>query len=563
MRTIKHQDSCLEVVIARLMTGNLPVYSKVADSADFFVPTHSLFDASFVAHVLSWQSRHGLTPDGVIGPATWAAIAKAAPPVSTSKNRKSAPALAVQLLIGGNLTADAIFGPRTKAAVVAWQTAKGLKADGIVGPKTWAALLTGASGAASGAGAAYRPTVDYKQGDSRWGKKMYSSHGDKGQTMANSGCGPTAAANVVATLIDPAQNPYEELAQLAMRMGDRTYDGGTAWSFFQHVQERFGFEKMIQTASLDGLKACLDAGGYVVCSMGPGYWTKGGHFITAWKYDSAYIYANDPASSSRKKQAIKDFMAQRKQFFCFYPVESADKDNAGASRCAPTASGGETNVNAEASGAAVSAYMGAKIVDISKHQPRVDYDALIGDTALIILRAGVRKESRAIEIDPVFETHAGALAARGVPFGVYFYSIARNAQEAEREAEALMDYASCREPLFYVMDAEDGAITGEAIRAFAGRLRALGARRIGCYVAHNMYKTYGFEALKSLWDFVWIPRYGKNDGTLAGSMQPRYACDLWQYTSMGQMDGIDGRVDVNIITGTGKSLAWFLGGEGE
>jgi len=41
---------------------------------------------------------------------------------------------------GHNVAVDGSFGPKTKAAVLAFQRARGLAADGVVGPKTWAAL---------------------------------------------------------------------------------------------------------------------------------------------------------------------------------------------------------------------------------------------------------------------------------------------------------------------------------------------------------------------------------------------------------------------------------------
>ena len=39
------------------------------------------------------------------------------------------------------LAVDGIFGPKTDAAVRAYQRAKGLAVDGVVGPQTWGALL--------------------------------------------------------------------------------------------------------------------------------------------------------------------------------------------------------------------------------------------------------------------------------------------------------------------------------------------------------------------------------------------------------------------------------------
>lgn len=51
---------------------------------------------------------------------------------------------------GAPITADGMFGPKTKGAVVAFQKAAGLSADGIVGAKTWGALDAGGAGGAAG-----------------------------------------------------------------------------------------------------------------------------------------------------------------------------------------------------------------------------------------------------------------------------------------------------------------------------------------------------------------------------------------------------------------------------
>lgn len=305
LNTIRHKSDGDLVKVAQYLTG----YAAREKAS-------GVYDADFVAHVISWQKKNGLTPDGVIGPKSWAKMAENAPLCTTSKNRKSRYTCAVQLLLGG-LEADGIYGSKTKSAVAAYQASVGLKADGKCGTDTWTALITGECPAEKPT-QGFKQPVDYKQGDSRWGSKMYSSTGNKKQTMANSACGPTAMADVVATLKDPGIDPYD-LAMLAVENGYRSATGGTAWKFFPFIQEEFGFSQMVESSTLASLKACLDAGGYVVCSMGPGYWTKGGHFICAWKYDEKYIYANDPASKTRKRQVINDFMKQRKRFFCFYP----------------------------------------------------------------------------------------------------------------------------------------------------------------------------------------------------------------------------------------------------
>ncbi len=77
---------------------------------------------------MRFQRGHGLTVDGIVGPATWRALQRAA----------DSPVRTLQRLL--KIRADGIFGPGTEAAVKRFQRRHGLTPDGVVGPATWAAL---------------------------------------------------------------------------------------------------------------------------------------------------------------------------------------------------------------------------------------------------------------------------------------------------------------------------------------------------------------------------------------------------------------------------------------
>ena len=261
------------------------------------------------------------------------------------------------------------------------------------------------------------------------------------------------------------------------------------------------------------------------------------HFCCIWKWDGKYFYINDPASaaSSRAKGTESEVTKARKQFFIFYKEAQAAEVPSTNEIPSPVYN------------------LDGKIIDISKWQGNIDFKTLAKEVSLVIARAGVGSDA-----DPKFDEYAKAMIENNIPFGVYCYSYAATDAKAKDEAQKLVSRAKKYNPLFYVLDAEEAKITNSVIKTFANELKAQGANKIGCYVANHRYASYGYDSVKSLYDFTWIPSYGKNDGTVNGSKKPSYTCDLWQYSSTAKVNGINGNVDINIITGEGHDLQWFL-----
>lgn len=217
----------------------------------------------------------------------------------------------------GGLDADGIFGRLTQAAVVAYQSANGLVPDGIVGPLTWAKLLEDAPKEPP-IESEIRPP-DFKQYDPRWRDIMFSNHGDKRQTIGNSGCGPTAMADIVAHWWDADITPVD-MCRFAVEHGYREYEGGVSGAFFGAVAERYGAAKVIRTSNIAVAQSCLEQGGLVVVCFGPGKWTTGGHFCLIWQYDNGIFRINDPGSGSERKETgtYAEVRDQARGFWCIW-----------------------------------------------------------------------------------------------------------------------------------------------------------------------------------------------------------------------------------------------------
>lgn len=107
--------------------------------------------------VTAFQQRNGLTPDGIVGPATTeilysddASPAVTAAPTATpapTQDTTSIAAIQQRLAELGYYTGkvDGLTGPGTKKAITLFQEQHGLKADGIYGPATASALFSDAA----------------------------------------------------------------------------------------------------------------------------------------------------------------------------------------------------------------------------------------------------------------------------------------------------------------------------------------------------------------------------------------------------------------------------------
>mgnify|MGYP002575801275 CR=1 FL=1 len=182
------------------------------------------------------------------------------------------------------------------------------------------------------------------------------------------------------------------------------------------------------------------------------------------------------------------------------------------------------------------------VIDVSVYQGEIDWPRVkAAGIYAAVLRAGYGMYAH--QKDARFEEYYAGARAAGLPVGAYWFSYAKTAAEARREARVCLEILAGRAlqmPLYF--DQEESGIPA-AVRtacalAFLGYIRANSRYKAGYYTYTAYFPSVELAAIQAHCDTIWLADYRQNyDKTI-----PR---DMHQYTSSGSVPGILGRVDMN------------------
>jgi GH25 family lysozyme M1 (1,4-beta-N-acetylmuramidase) len=188
-------------------------------------------------------------------------------------------------------------------------------------------------------------------------------------------------------------------------------------------------------------------------------------------------------------------------------------------------------------------------IDVSDHQDAIDWDAVARDgISFAMIRVGWRGTTEGgLHADEDFYANLNGARAAGIACGAYFFSQATSVEEAQAEAEFVLDLlGGCylEYPVAFDYEVEHGtrvdgvssATIAAAAETFCTTLDNAG---YGPMLYGNTYDLarYGAETCQK-WA-VWCAEY---DGSPSFDGIPV----LWQYTNTGVVAGINSHVDLNL-----------------
>lgn len=189
-------------------------------------------------------------------------------------------------------------------------------------------------------------------------------------------------------------------------------------------------------------------------------------------------------------------------------------------------------------------------IDLSSNQGDIDFNKLKNSNLkFAILRSTVRGNGT----DKRFIEYYNGCKKIGLNIDVYKFSYALNENDAFSEAAYVIQLLLKNNikgiTVWYDLEWNEQSRLGKEKIAkiadvFCNALLKNGFK-VGIYCNLNWYRNFIDESIKSKYNF-WIARYGKNTGRLDETYIPNVGEMIWQYTSMGRIEGINTSVDLDV-----------------
>ena len=187
-----------------------------------------------------------------------------------------------------------------------------------------------------------------------------------------------------------------------------------------------------------------------------------------------------------------------------------------------------------------------KGIDISNHNGNIDFNKVKNSG---IGFAIIRSSYGWFYKDSNFENYVRACESVGLPYGLYHYSYATNLEQAKIEVDNFLNLArSCSPTYPLIIDMEDAdgwkKKNGNPSNEMYVQICEYFCKRI----EEAGYYAMIYANLDWLSNRINDDRLGRFDKWVAQwSSKCTYSKEygIWQYTSDGQVDGINGRVDMN------------------
>lgn len=193
-----------------------------------------------------------------------------------------------------------------------------------------------------------------------------------------------------------------------------------------------------------------------------------------------------------------------------------------------------------------------KGIDVSKYQGRIDWKEVAeDDVEYAFIRLGIRGYTEGeILKDETFENNIKGARQNDIDVGVYFFTQATSVEEAEEEAQYVLDAIEPYNVTYPVV------IDVEAVTNANARTKDLTKEERTQYCAAfcEMIKNAGYtpmiygnlKTFMLLLDLEQLEDYDKWFAFYDEQLYYPYDFKVWQYTDEGSVKGIEGEVDLNI-----------------